>query len=170
MYFWLPTYMTHVKGEGIGPILGLTLSTVFIGAIPGQIFYGILVEKFDKRYMLGMSSGGAALSMLGYVFIGGYPGLLLVAAFGFFTFSSFPTLLSLTSDYVPQSSTSAAIAFVWGLGTTGGNVLGPALIGGMVGSDYSLLNSAFFVMIAIGLLGAAATPLMPRPGNPESRK
>ncbi len=160
---WLPIYITSVKGEGVGSQLGFTLAAMFLGAIPGQLVFGTLVERLDKRYVLGASSGGAAIAVVGYVFTGGYLGLAFITLFGFFSFSSFPTLLSLASDYVPSSSWSAANGFVWGLGIMGGNVIGPALTQLMIGEDYSRLSFAFVVLAVIGLAGALVTPLMAKP-------
>jgi MFS transporter, FSR family, fosmidomycin resistance protein len=166
---WLPTYITFVKGEGVGSLLGFTLAAMYLGAIPGQLVFGTLVERLDKRYVLGASSAGAALAVLGYVFTGGYLALAFITLFGFFSFSSFPTLLSLASDYVPRSSWVAANGFVWGLGIMGGNVIGPALTQIIIGEDYSRLSFAFIVLAAIGIAGALVTPLMVK-AKPEDRK
>lgn len=160
---WLPIYITSVRGEGVGPILGFTLAATYLGAIPGQIFFGTLVERLDKRAVLGASSAGAALAVLGYVYSGGYLALAFISLFGFFSYSSFPTLLSLAADYVPRSSWSAANGFVWGFGIMGGNVLGPALTEFVIGEDYTRLTLAFVLLAVIGLAGAAVTPLMTKP-------
>ncbi|MDA4136070.1 MAG: MFS transporter [Thaumarchaeota archaeon] len=169
VFVWLPTYITFVKGEGIGSALGFTLAAVFIGAIPGQLIFGTLVERLDKRYVLGMSSAGASLSVIGYISTGGYLGLTFIVLLGFFSYSSFPTLLSLASDYVPQASWTAANGFVWGLGIMGGNVIGPAITQLIIGNDYARLNFAFVLLAALGLIGAAVTPLMKR-GDYEHKK
>jgi len=160
---WLPAYITNVKGEGVGSLLGITLAVMYLGAIPGQLVFGTLVERLDKRYVLGVSSAGAALGILGYIYTTGYLALAFITVFGFFCFSSFPTLLSLASDYVPRSSWSAANGFVWGLGIMGGNVFGPALTQVIIGEDYSRLTLAFIVLAAIGLVGALVTPLLANP-------
>jgi fucose permease len=118
------------------------------------------VERLDKRYVLGVSSAGAALAVLGYISTGGYLGLACITVFGFFSFSSFPTLLSLASDYVPRASWSAGNGFVWGLGIMGGNVFGPVIGQVIIGEDYSRLTLAFVVLAVIGLIGALATPLL----------
>jgi MFS family permease len=160
---WLPAYITNVRGEGVGTSLGLTLAVMYIGAIPGQLVLGTLVERLDKRYVLGASSAGAALAVLGYISSGGYLALACITIFGFFCFSSFPTLLSLASDYVPRESWSAGNGFVWGLGIMGGNVFGPVIAQAIIGEDYSRLTLAFVVLAAVGLVGALATPLLAKP-------
>ena len=157
---WLPTYITFVRGAGVGSLLGLTIAATFIGAIPGQLAFGALVERLDKRYVLGISSAGAALAVLGYIYTSGYIALAFIVAFGFFTYSTFPTLLSLGTDYVPKESWTAANGFVWGFGMMGGNVVGPALTQLIIGQDYARLNLAFLILAVLGLVGAAVTPLL----------
>jgi MFS transporter, FSR family, fosmidomycin resistance protein len=166
---WLPTYITDVKGEGVGSLLGFTLAAMYLGAIPGQLVFGTLVERLDKRYVLGASSAGASIAVLGYVFTGGYVAIAFITLFGFFSSSSFPTLLSLAADYAPRSSWVAASGFVWGLGIMGGNVIGPALTQIIIGNDYSRLSLAFIVLAAVGIVGALVTPLMAKPKR-EDRK
>jgi FSR family fosmidomycin resistance protein-like MFS transporter len=157
---WLPTYITFVRGEGVGSLLGYTIAATFIGAIPGQLAFGALVERLDKRYVLGISSAGAALAVLGYIWTDGVVALVFIVLFGFFSYSSFPTLLSLASDYVPAENWTAANGFVWGFGMMGGNVLGPALTQAIIGNDYGRLNIEFTILAAIGLVGAFVTPLL----------
>lgn len=157
---WLPTYITFVRGEGVGSILGLTIAATYLGAIPGQMLFGVLVERLDKRYVLGLSSAGAGLAVLGYIATQGYVAIALITMFGFFSYSTFPTLLSLTSDYVPQSSWTTANGLVWGLGLMGGNVIGPAITLLVIGNGYARMNLAFAILAILGLAGAVVTPLM----------
>ncbi|MDG6925445.1 MAG: MFS transporter [Nitrososphaerota archaeon] len=157
---WLPTYITFVRGEGVGSLLGYTIAAAFIGAIPGQLVFGALVERLDKRYVLGISSAGAGLAVLGYIWTEGAVALVFIVLFGFFSYSSFPTLLSLASDYVPAANWTAANGFVWGFGMMGGNVLGPAITQAIIGNDYARLNAAFTLLAVLGLAGAIATPLL----------
>lgn len=160
--FWLATYLTTVRGVGIGALLGLTVSALWVGSIPGQFFFGGMVDRFDNRYVLGLGSAGAALSVLGYVFTEDYTGLVFIVLFGFFSFSTFPTLLGLASAYVPEASSSAN-AIVWGLGAYGGNVIGPLLVGLAVGDNYGLFNDAFVLLALLGLAGASVSPFMKKP-------
>ena len=160
---WLPIYISTSKGAGIGTALGITIALMYAASIPGQLIVGLLLDRFDKRLVLGVGSAMAAASILGYVYTGGLLGLACIMIFGFFTFSTFPTLLSLASEYVPESSASSAGAIVWGLGSTGGNVFGPAIVWVMLGGTYTQLGFAFTLMAVLGLVGAGVTPLLPRP-------
>ncbi len=160
---FLPTYIATLKGTGLSTALGLTLSVMYAGGIIGQLIFGLLIDRFDKRIVLGVGSAGSALSTIGYVWTGGAIEILFIALFGLFTFSNFPTLLTLASEYVPIGSSSLGNALVWGYGITGGSVVGPALVTAIVVNNYSELGFAFVVMAAMGLVGAFVTPLMPRP-------
>ncbi len=166
--FWLATYLTSVKGIGIGTLLGLTLAALWVGSIPGQFVFGAMVDRFDNRYVLGIGSAGAAVSILGYIGSPGYLGLVFIVLFGFFSFSTFPTLLSLATAYAPEASSSAN-AIVWGLGAYGGNVVGPGLVGLVVGENYALFNPAFAALAILGLAGAAVSPFMARPHAREKQ-
>ncbi|MBI2649066.1 MAG: MFS transporter [Thaumarchaeota archaeon] len=165
--FWLPTYISTQKGAGIGTLLGLTLGVMYATAIIGQLFFGVLVDRFDKRLVLGIGSAGSALSTLGYIFSAGTIEFLFIGLFGLFTFSIFPTLLALASEYVPDTSASLANSLVWGLGITGGSVIGPLVVGVIVGNNLPDLNIAFELMAVTGMIGALATPLMPKPVRAE---
>jgi MFS family permease len=164
--FWLATYLTTVKGIEIGPVLGLTVASLWAGAIPGQFAFGAMVDRFDNRYVLGLGSAGSALSILGYIASPGYLGIVFIMTFGFFSFSTFPTLLSIASAY-GRDSPSAANAMVWGLGAYGGNVVGPSLVGLVVGENYGLFNTAFVALAVLGLAGAAVSPWMAKPKREE---
>ncbi len=159
---WLPTYITKVKGVGLGAVLGVTVTTMYVPAIFGQPAWGWLVDHYDRRRVLGLSSAAAALSILGYVVTTGWESVVFLASFGLFTFSGFPLFLSLAADYVPRDAASAGNALVWGIGASGGSVIGPFVAGVISASDYGLLGLAFEVLAAIALVSAVGTTLLPR--------
>jgi MFS family permease len=140
---------------------------MYSAAVIGQPFFGLLVDRLDKRWVLAFSSLGSAISILAYLAVSGagWAGEGWLFAFGFFTFSGFPLLLSLVSDYVPRRSSSLANALVWGFGSTAGGALGPVLVGAFVGGDYSRLGLAFALAAGAALVSAVATALLPRPAH-----
>ena len=164
---YLSYYITNQKGAGLGTTLGLTLSAMYASAIFGQLLFGAMMDRFDKRLVLGIGSAGSALSTIGYISTGGVVEVGFIALFGLCTFSIFPTLLGLASEYVPETSSSLGNALVWGLGIGGGSVIGPAVVGLMIGGNPAGLNIAFELMAVTGMIGALMTPLMPRPGKAE---
>lgn len=160
---WIPTYLATQRGLGVSADLGLTLTVMYAAAIIGQPVFGLLVDRFEKRAVLAISSAGAAISILGYLAAPGGPvGLAWLFTFGLFVFSGFPLLLSLAADYVPRSSTSLGNALVWGIGVTAGGAVGPPLTGLLIGGDYGRLGFAFAVLAGATLLSALATALIPR--------
>lgn len=161
---WLPTYLSlHPAGFG-APNLGLEVATIYVAGILGQPVFGVLVGHWDRRGLLGLSSAGTALSTLGFLLSGGWEATACLLLIGFFTFSAFPLLMSLTPDYLPSGSSTLANSVVFGLATGGGSALGPTLVGLVAYRGYSALPLGLEVMVGIGLVSAAAVLLLPRPG------
>ncbi len=160
---WIPTYLATQKGLGVSGNLGLAVSTMYAAAIIGQPVFGLLVDRFDKRAVLALSSSGAAVTTIGYLWLGsGWVGEAWLFAFGFFVFSGFPLLLSMVGDYVPRGESSLANALVWGIGSTAGGAVGPLAAGALTGGDYGRLGFAFAVLAGAALVSAAATILVPK--------
>jgi FSR family fosmidomycin resistance protein-like MFS transporter len=166
---WIPTYLATQKGLGASGSLGLAVTIMYASAIIGQPVFGLLVDRFDKRAVLALSSSGAAVTTVGYLWLGsGWIGEAWLFAFGFFVFSGFPLLLSMVGDYVPRGESSLANALVWGIGSTAGGAVGPLVAGALTGGDYKRLGFAFTVLAGAALVSAAATVLVPR-ANRASR-
>jgi MFS family permease len=162
---WIPTYLATQGGLGVSAGLGLAVTIMYAAAIIGQPLFGLMVDRFDRRWILALSSLGSVVSILGYLsFSGaGLVGEAWLFAFGFFTFSGFPQFLSLVRDYVPPGSSSLANAMVWGVGSTTGNAIGPVLIGALAGGVYENLGFAFTVAASAAVLSALGTMLLRRP-------
>ncbi len=164
---WIPTYLATQRGLGVSGNLGLAVTIMYAAAIIGQPTFGLLVDRFDKRAMLALSSAGGAVTTIGYLAMGsGWIGEVWLFAFGFFVFSGFPLLLSMVGDYVPRGETSLANALVWGVGSTAGGAVGPLVAGALTGGDYGRLGFAFVVLAGAALVSAAATALVPRAARP----
>ncbi len=160
---WIPTYLATQKGLGVSGSLGLAVTIMYASAIIGQPVFGLLVDRFDKRAVLALSSSGAAVTTVGYLWLGsGWIGEAWLFAFGFFVFSGFPLLLSMVGDYVPRGESSLANALVWGIGSTAGGAVGPLVAGALTGGDYKRLGFAFTVLAGAALVSAAATVLVPK--------
>ncbi|EQD34545.1 Major facilitator superfamily MFS-1, partial [mine drainage metagenome] len=99
---WIPTYLTVARGVPASGILGLAVTVMYVGGILGQPLFGFAANRWDRRWLLGLSSAGAALSTLGYLYATGIPAQILLFSIGFFTFTAFPLLMALSSDYVPS--------------------------------------------------------------------
>ena len=162
---WIPTYLSTQRGLGVSSDLGLAVTVMYAAAVIGQPLFGLLVDRLDKRWVLAGASLGSAATILAYLAVSGsgWAGEGWLFAFGFFTFSGFPLLLSLVGDYVPRGGNSLANALVWGVGSTAGGALGPVLVGAIVGSDYSRLGFAFTLAAGAAVVSALATMLLRRP-------
>ncbi|MGC8463905.1 MAG: MFS transporter [Acidimicrobiales bacterium] len=159
---WVPIYLTTQRHVGVSGTLGIAVTGMYAGGIVGQPVFGLLVDRFDKRLVLAVDSLGSAAGM--FVFLGtsghGAAALLALALFGFFTFASFPLLLSLVADYVPKERSTTGNALVWGLGSTGGQALGPLAVSLLMLGSYSHLGLAFGVLAALAGATALGTPLL----------
>ena len=157
---WVPIYLTTQKHIGLSSQLGYTVTLMYIGGILGQPLFGQLVDRFDKRAVLAANSLLSAVSIFAYINLAGAGAIVSLVFFGLFTFSGFPLLLSLVSDYVPRGSSSAGNALVWGLGSTGGQAMGPLVVGLLTFGSYSNLTTVFAIMAVVAALTVVATPLM----------
>lgn len=159
---FLPIYITQLKGAGLGAALGGAIGVMYVPAIFGQPVFGWLVDHYDRRMVLGLSSLASGLSVLAYLLSSGWASVAFLAIFGLFTFSGFPLFLSLAADYVPREAASLGNALVWGVGSSGGSVLGPLVVGVIIASDYGLLGIAFGVLAGVAFVSALGTALLPK--------
>jgi MFS transporter, FSR family, fosmidomycin resistance protein len=159
---WIPIYISNQRGLGLSSGLGLTLTVMAVGSIVGQPIFGWLQERIDARLLLGISIAGTGLSVLGYLFTAHIVALAMISLFGFFTYAAFPLLFSLSSLYVDEESSSLANAIVWGLGLSGGSVIGPLIMGAFVVSGYGALSFALEVMAVTVFVSAVGTVFLPK--------
>lgn len=157
---WIPIYLTTQKHLGVSTQLGYTVTIMYAGGIVGQPLFGLLADRFDKRWVLALNSLGSAAGLWAYVSFTGAAGIASLVVFGFFTFSGFPLLLSLVSDYVPKESSSTGNALVWGLGSTAGQAVGPLVVGLLIAGSYAHLDMAFAIMAGIVAATALGTPFL----------
>jgi FSR family fosmidomycin resistance protein-like MFS transporter len=159
---YTPIFLTTQRGFGIGTLLGAAVSAMYAPAIPGQPFFGFLADRLDRRVVVAISGVGAGGSILGYVLAGGIEGIALLVLFGFFSFTAFPLLLSLASNYTSEGSRSLGNSLIWGLGVTAGNSLGPAIVYALTGNDYARLGGSFEIMALLAVVSGLAALLIPK--------
>ena len=159
---WIPVYLTQVRGVPASGYLGLAVTVMYVGGILGQPFFGLMADRTDRRLLIGMASAGAALSTFGYLDSSGPWSQLLLFAIGFFTFSAFPLLMTLSADYVPRGSSSLANALVFGVGSGGGSAIGPLIVGAIAAGGYGMLTTGLQAMAGLGIAAAFLVVLLPR--------
>ncbi len=166
---WIPTYLTSVRNVPASGSLGLAVAVMYIGGILGQPIFGVAADRVDRRLLIGTSSAGAALSTFAYLATTGLASYALLFSIGFFTFSAFPLLMTLSAEYVPSGSSTLANALVFGLGSGGGGVVGPLVVGAFAAGGYGGLVSGLEAMAAVGLVAALLVLLLPRGGTGSPR-
>lgn len=72
--------------------------------------------------------------------------------FGLFTFSGFPLILSLAGDIVSENLIGFSNSVVWGLGITGGSVIGPIMVGFI--SSYINLSETLMILSILSILAS----------------
>lgn len=159
---YAPTFLTGQRGLGTGSVLGLSLAAFYASAILGQPFFGFLADRLDHRLVLAVSTLAAAFSIVGYVNTGGVVSVVMLSSFGFFALTGFPLLMTLAADYSARNASTLGNSLVWGLGSTGGNALGPLLIYAFALNE-SKLGFAFEVMAVLAAISGIAALLIPKP-------
>ncbi|GEM_PF-173519 len=161
---WVPVYLTTQRHAGVSGTLGTAVTVMYAGGIVGQPVFGILADRFDKRLVLALDSLGSAVGIFAFLGTSGHgaAAMLTLSLFGFFTFASFPLLLSLVADYVPRDRSATANALVWGLGSTGGQALGPLVASLLMLGSYARLDLAFGVLGGLAAATVLGTPLLAR--------
>ena len=165
---WIPIYLTTERHAGLSTGLGWTVTVMYAGGIVGQPLFGVLADRFDKRFVLALDSLGSAVGIFLFLSTAGHgaAALLALAVFGLFTFSGFPLLMSLVADYVPRASSTTGNALVWGVGSTGGQALGPLAVSLLMGGSHAHLGLAFAVLGAVAAATVVGTPLLQRTERP----
>ncbi len=166
---FLPTYLAVVRPLWPGASLGVEVTILYLGGIFGQPLFGLLANRIDIRLLLGLSSLGSALGTVGFLVAGGAPAIGFLFLTGFFTFSAFPLLMTLSAEYVDPRSTSLANSLVFGLGSGGGSAVGPLLVGLVIANDYARLPVGFAAMVVLGVAAAVAVVAVPRTGTRRAR-
>lgn len=164
---WVPIYLTTQRHAGLSTDLGMIVTVMYAGGIIGQPLFGLLADQFDKRFVLALDSLGSAGGIFFFLSTTGQGpmALLALAVFGMFTFSGFPLLLSLVADYVPKRSSTTGNAVVWGVGSTGGQALGPVVVSLITGGVDAHLGVAFAILGGVVAATVLATPLLGRPAE-----
>ncbi|MEM0138216.1 MAG: MFS transporter [Thermoplasmatales archaeon] len=161
---WIPEYLSFDKGLKASLALGSIMSLMYVGGIAGQLIFGRLVEIYDKRRILAMTTVLAAAFMYLYIITSGTTSYVFLGIFGLVNFSSFPILMSMISDYVPrQSLTTTSNALVWNVGGSGGQALGPLIVGVAIIGNYSNLPIVFEILLVLALLASILTFILPKP-------
>ena len=156
---FIPEYLEQVGGMNYGVGLGLALLLILTLPVFGQLTFGSFADRFGRRLALGITTVGSGIAILILLEAHNlYLQVVLLALFGFFAFTQFPLLMPLARSAVPREAATLSNSIVWGVGNSGGNALGPFLVG-LLATPFFLgtLNGAFLVVTIISLI---STPLL----------
>ncbi|MGC8581410.1 MAG: MFS transporter [Thermoplasmata archaeon] len=161
---WLPTYLSYTRGLGDSLSLGIMMTVIYTIAIIGQPIFGILLDVMDKRGLFIIATIGTGITTLGFVYLSGTLGIVFLIAFSFFNFSGFPLLMSLTKDYVKETS-SMSNSLVWGIAGNTGMFIGPVITGYILEGTYSNLPYSFVLLAVSIIIIGLISFMLPKPSE-----
>jgi MFS family permease len=158
---WVPTFIGVVKGLSVTDT-SIAVTVMYSAGIIGQPLFGVLSDRFQERIILAITSFGAAILILAFVFSTGLWLYAALFAFGLFSLNSFVLMLSAAADYSRAGAGSTENALVWGIGTTVGAALGPSVVSLIILNDYSQLSTALPVMAVVSAVAGVLALMLPR--------
>ncbi|WP_224823506.1 MFS transporter [Cognatishimia sp. MH4019] len=151
--FGMAAVFATLVGLSLGQI-SIFISTIYVGALVLQYPIGWISDRMDRRKLiLAVSFAGGIGAMIGFIFTGYFPALL-VAAFiiGGMSNPLYALLIAYTNDFLEHEDMAAAsggLIFINGIGA----IAGPLITGWMMGV---IGPRGFFLFVAILLFALAA--------------
>lgn len=152
MFLWLPSVMVLKEFSLInsfGYVLIMTLAQ-----LPGYFVAAWLIEKWGRKMVLSLFLLGTAASALGFGLATGLPMLLTAGMLlSFFNLGGWGALYVYSPEQYPTVVRSSGSGMAAGIGRIGG-VVGPLLVGHLLGSHWSVggIFSIFTAAILIAVL------------------
>ena len=160
---FLSVFIVQVQQYSFSFGVGVIMMIAIVLGVPGQIMFGHFSDM-HRVASVAVNTAGQSLAIIFYLYTLSNPivAVTCLALFGFFTYGSYPVLLSAVSDSVPPRFLSLSNAIVWGIGLLGGNSIGPLIVGLAVGNNLSLLPTVFLVLAVVSGLSTALVVFLPR--------
>ncbi|HZW55717.1 MAG TPA: MFS transporter [Nitrososphaerales archaeon] len=161
---FMPLFLTserHVQYS----FVGIAVAIMPAMGIISQPLFGYLADRFGRRLLLGISTLGAAVSIILFVATSNIiVEEAFLAMFGLFQFTGFPLILALAIEISPRGATTISNSIVWGFGNLGGAAVGPLIVGLLAeNAFFGSLGSAFFIVAIIAMISVALLPFVPKP-------
>jgi MFS transporter, AAHS family, benzoate transport protein len=155
---WLPELMLRAGFNAKGSLSFLLVSNG--GAVIGALVGSRIADRFGPKLVVAGSFGIGAVSIalltlnlpLGVL-------LLFVAIVGLGTSGTQTLIYGFVANYFRTNVRGAAVAWCAGFGRLGG--VGGPLLGGFLVAAGLALNSIFYVLAAVALVGTVLTLLVP---------
>ena len=151
--FGMAAVFAKLAGLSLGQI-SIFISTIYIGALLLQYPIGWISDRMDRRTLiLAVALCGAVGALIGFLFMGYFPALL-VSAFlvGGMSNPLYALLIAYTNDYLEHEDMAAAsggLIFINGIGA----IAGPLITGWMMGV---IGPRGFFLYIGVLMVALAA--------------
>jgi MFS family permease len=153
MMAWLPTFLIEISGNDIAAAAWLTALVVVVN-VPGNLIAGWLLHRGSTRWHL-VALGSLCMAGTGYgVFADGVPDvarIIFAIAFSFAGGLVPTTLLSGAIIHSPEPALTATTNGVIINGANTGTLLGPPVVGALVGAIGGWQASGLAVAIGGGL-------------------
>jgi AAHS family benzoate transporter-like MFS transporter len=156
---WLPVLMEQVGFNAKGSLAFLLVLNggAILGALAGSRF----ADRFGPKPVVVLSFlTGAVFIALLTVDLPLTVRLLFVAIVGLGTSGTSILIYGLVANYFPTKMRGAAVAWCAGFGRLGG--VGGPLLGGLLLAAGLTVNSVFYVLTGLALLGVILTLLLPK--------
>jgi AAHS family benzoate transporter-like MFS transporter len=155
---WLPELMGRAGFSTTGSLAFLLVLNG--GAAVGALIASRVADRFGPKLVVAASFFIGAVSIL-LLTVGLPVGLLLVfiAVVGLGTSGTQILIFGFVANYYRTNVRGAGVAWCAGFGRLGG--VGGPLVGGLLVAAGLALNSIFFVLAGVGLVGALLTLLVP---------
>jgi FSR family fosmidomycin resistance protein-like MFS transporter len=147
MTAFLPTFIAMNTGNLWLAGAGLTIFET--AGVAGVMVAGTLSDRFGRRRLLTLSLVGAPLSLLGFVWVGGWAAYALLVLTGFTLLSTTPVMLALVQENALKSPSAANGLFMMISFLARSAVV--VIVG--VSGDLIGLKSTFVVFAMVGLIG-----------------
>ena len=158
---YLPLFLNREGATLVAAGAGLSLLEA--AGVAGSLLGGSLSDKLGRRQVLAMALGSAALLMLVFMAVEGWPRIPLLIALGVTSFAAVPILMATVLESFPDNRALAnglymAVMFL--------SSSGAAIVMGAVADSYSL-GLAFTLSAVVQLAGLPLVLLLPKRTGPQ---
>lgn len=157
---YLPLYLSLYIGSGL--FLNMFLSIIFIPAIAGQPFMGIVTARKGGGFTVTMTTILAVVIFTLFMLTHN-PIIMLVtfSTFAFAVFTGFPVLIGYVGQVMPKEFLTSANSLVWGVGGTVGAAAGLVVVVVLLSLSLSLVT-IFWITLIFGLAALVLLTILPR--------